>query len=359
MATEKLSSTHIALMISNTQAGVVVFTLPRLLSTHFGTNGWLAIIPMFLLASLNIYLISLVNRLGKGTSVFEILKTSIPNWILYPLYLGIGFVFAVIGSLVVKQYSLIYQMLIFPTTSDMIMKLVIDILVFILLTKGIYVISKANIIFVAILCLQMPMFYFTLEEFDWARLTPFFFKETENMAEGWINLYGAFMGYELSILLIPFANPKMKWMRAVQIGNLITAILYISIAVSSFGFFGYTMLKNQSFPYLDQIGYIKLPFVERLQNFLYSFFVLSIIQTAVMFLWSSCVTLKQVTTKLNFKFIGFIIIVTIYMLAFIPKSLIAVEQWFKYVTYTEIIIAFGLPILTIIVLLMQKRKVVG
>lgn len=49
-----------------------------------------------------------------------------------------------IGCLVAKQYAMIYQILIFPTTSEMVLKLFVDVLVFLYVAKGIYTMSKAN-----------------------------------------------------------------------------------------------------------------------------------------------------------------------------------------------------------------------
>lgn len=46
-----------------------------------------------------------------------------------------------------KKYVLIFQMLSFPTTNPMVFKLAVDILAFLMITKGIYSISKAATLF--------------------------------------------------------------------------------------------------------------------------------------------------------------------------------------------------------------------
>lgn len=66
MDREKLNRFHIALMVFNTQSGIILFTLPRITAHYMGTNGWLMLIPMFLLVTLNIMLISAVYRMGGG-----------------------------------------------------------------------------------------------------------------------------------------------------------------------------------------------------------------------------------------------------------------------------------------------------
>ena len=63
---EKLAPFHFAVLIFMTQAGTVVFLLPNLLARTFGTNGWLAIALYLIPVSLNIYILTLVYKLGKG-----------------------------------------------------------------------------------------------------------------------------------------------------------------------------------------------------------------------------------------------------------------------------------------------------
>lgn len=81
---EKLRPFHIAVLMHLTQSGIVIFTLPRNLADYFGTNGWLFLVPCIVVSTFNIYLISLVFRLGQGRSVFEIMEQSIPRAVLYP-----------------------------------------------------------------------------------------------------------------------------------------------------------------------------------------------------------------------------------------------------------------------------------
>lgn len=144
---DKLRPFHITVLVYMTQAGIVMFTLPRSLADYFGTNGWLVLIPCFLLSSFNIYLITLVFRLGKGRSVFEIMEQSIPKGILYPFYMCLASVWLIFGCMIGKKYVLLFQMLSFPTTNPMIFKLAIDLLLFLMLIKGLFTISKSATLF--------------------------------------------------------------------------------------------------------------------------------------------------------------------------------------------------------------------
>ncbi|WP_435922245.1 GerAB/ArcD/ProY family transporter [Paenibacillus sp. DYY-L-2] len=356
MSQEKLSRFNIAAIIYNTQVGVVVFTLPRLLATHFGTNGWAALIPMFFFISLNIILINSVYRLGKGKSVFEILKSGLPRWILVPIYLVMGSAMAMVGCLVVKQYVMIYQMLIFPHTSDSHLKLVIDVLVFLLVIKGIYNMSKANVLIVFVVLSLLPISIAFWMEMDLVRMTPFLFQGGQDMGQGWIKLYEAFLGYELTIFLFPFAEKGKKWLKYVHFGNGFTFLMYLLVTIECYGFFNYLELPHLSFPLLEMFGYLRFPFAERIQNFLYSFFVLSILFTSGMYFWSSQLVFTELMPRLNKKWVLFLLILITYFVSRMPKTLIVVEQWFGKLTYFQLGVALVLPILALLALLLKKGK---
>ncbi|RCX20583.1 spore germination protein (amino acid permease) [Fontibacillus phaseoli] len=356
MSQEKLNRFFIALMIHSTQTGVVIFTLPRIIATHFGANGWVALIIMFFLVSLNIMLINSVYRLGKGQSVFAILKSGLPRFLLIPIYLVLGSGLAMVGCLVVKQYVLIYQMLIFPQTPDMLLKLVIDILVFIFVTKGIYTMSKANFFFLFLLFLMIPFSIVFIQNMDLSRMTPFLFQEGNDLGKGIISMYGAFMGYELSIFLFPYAEKGKKWLKYIHLGNGLTLFIYLLVTILCFGFFNYKELVHLSFPLLDMFGYLRFPFVERIQNFLYSFFLLSIIFTSGMYYWCSQSVFTAMIPKLHWKWALFFLIGITYFIAYIPKSLIIVEKWFGFLSYFQLGVAIGLPLLALLALLLKKGR---
>lgn len=196
---EKLNQYHIAILVYMIQSAFMFFNLPRLLAENFGTNGWIALLICSAVATVNIFLISLVYRHGRGRSIFAILEQSIPKWILVPFYFGMAAVSALFGCLVMKQYVLLFQMVAFPTTNPMVFKFLCDILVLLLMRKGLYNISKAATIFYYCTFWLFFLLPYFLGEFRWVRLTPFLFQGGTHQLEDWLEVYMAFLGYELSL----------------------------------------------------------------------------------------------------------------------------------------------------------------
>jgi amino acid transporter len=358
LSNEKINPFHLSILIYMTQTGVTIFQLPNMLAEDFGTNGWLILPFIFLLAMLNIVLISWVYRLGEGKSVFEILEVVFPKWILFPLYFGLICLWGNLGSLIVKEYVLILQMLSLPTTPTMFLKGLVDVLVYLLLIKGIYNISKAGTIFFYMLIWLLGLVYFLFPEFQFSRVTPFFFQGETHLIKGFLDVFPAFLGYELSLLLIPYAEQsRKKFMNAIHISNLSIMFTYLILCFVLFGFYGYEDLLHRRFPLIDALAYIKLPFIERMESLLFVLFLFSIIITSVMYEWAALVTLQRLFPRLKTKWAGAVIVGTTFFLTMIPRELQDVTKVLDKIAALEIGVSFGLPLFLILLLLIIRRKV--
>ncbi|GAF07812.1 GerAB/ArcD/ProY family transporter [Paenibacillus pini] len=234
---ERLYPRHIAIMLHMAQTGVIAFSLARLAANYYGTNGWISILILGAVATFNIFLISIVNRMGEGQSIFTILERSIPRWILMPMYVLMMAFLAMLGSVIGKFYIFLFQLIAFPTASSLILNIAFDVLIFLLLIKGIYNIGKAATIFFCLLIWMIWLLFVFSGDFEFVRLTPFLFKGGEHMLVGSVHMYSAFVGYELSLFLIPYVDRRKKWMKSVYIANAMTVTIYVTYVLLSFGFF--------------------------------------------------------------------------------------------------------------------------
>ncbi|MCQ6562799.1 GerAB/ArcD/ProY family transporter [Paenibacillus mendelii] len=352
---DKLSHFHVTILIYITQTGAVIITLPRLLAEHFGTNGWLSLLFVYMVVSVNLLLITAVYRLGKGKSIFEIMERSISKIILYPFYLAIASLWAMLGCLAAKQYVLIFQMIAFPTTNPMIFKLLIDILAFILIIKNVYKIAKAATVFFWMIVWMILLLFYFYGDFEWSRLTPFVFQDSAITLNSFFSIYLAFLGYEVCLLLFPYVDKRTKLMKAVQISNLMLTFTYVYLSIIAYGFYGYKHLKTLEYPLLNMFAYIQFPFVQGTENLLFGFLLFSIIITIVMYWWGA----KEISVQilpLKGRVLAFIILFISFCISYIPKSINDTERWLSILGYAEIGLSFGLPIGLILLLLIQRMR---
>lgn len=352
---EKLSQFHVTILIFSIQTGVVLFSIARILAEYFGSNGWVALLPISLYSAMNIGLIAIVYYLAKGESVFTILEQSLPKYILYPLYMITLSIFTMVGCLVIKQYCFIFHMSAFPNTNPMILKLMLDLLIFYFIVQGIYNISKAITIFFWF-NIWMVLFLFNFfEDFRWIRLTPFLFKDGSFSMEGFLGVYGAYAGIIACLFLFPHVNKRTKFIKSIFIGHIGSTILYLFVCIISFGFFNYAQLKSLEFPLMNVLAFIQFPFVQSSQNLFFSFFLSSAVVSGGMYFWSAKEICKRIF-PLNEQWISFIIIVISYLLAFYLDSYNKLQEWISYSVILEFSISLFLPLLLIIILIVRKKR---
>lgn len=350
---EKLYPFHVSLLVFMIQSGVVIFSLPRLLAQHMGYNGWITLVLYSGIATLNILLISLVYRLSNGKSIFQIIEHSMPKAIVFPFYLVLIITWTMFGCMIAKLYVVIFQVFVFPTTHPMFIKLLVDILTYILIIKGIYNISKAATSFFWMIIWTTLLLLYFLRDFQWVNLTPFFFQESSDVATGGLKIFTAFLGYELVLLLFPYADKK-GFMKAVYIGNMIITFIYLSVSLISFGFYSFNQLKRMKYPLIDMLAYIKLPFVERVENIFFALFLFTTMLGIVMYMWAATETARRLIPRANSKWLAGVLVISAYAVSWIPDVLSEVEIWLQLFAFIEIGIAFGLPILLIIILVLSK-----
>lgn len=352
---EKLHPFHVAILIFMNQSGVFALTLPRLFAENYGYNGWVSLGFFLVISTLNIYLISLVHRYGQGRSIFDIIETSLPKILLFPLYVMLAALWTLLGCFVAKQYIFIFRMMDYPTTHPMIFKLLVDILAILLIVKVIYNIAKATTVFFWLYVWMHLLVFFYIKEFELVRLTTFLFEGETNFVKGGFDIYPGFLGYELALFLFPYAENSKKTMRAVYIGNFMTVLSYLIVSFMSFGIYSLEQLKRMRYPVLDLLSYIRFPFIERMENMLFGFFLFPVLITIVIYTWMSVETLKRVAPKADTNWLVFSSLAVSFGIAWVPDLITEVERWLQYLSYAEEGVALGLPLLFIVILLFQRK----
>jgi hypothetical protein len=154
---ERLHPFQLSILIYMIQNGLVLYSLPRFTAEYFGTNGWLSIIFIFVLVNINIMMIAIIYRLGKGRSIFEIIEETVPKWIMVPIYLFIIGVWIGIASMIMRAYIFIFKMMFFPALPASLFIILFILLSFQLLRGGIYKMTKAIVVLCAFV---QPMIFF-------------------------------------------------------------------------------------------------------------------------------------------------------------------------------------------------------
>ncbi|RIX48639.1 spore gernimation protein [Paenibacillus nanensis] len=355
---EKLNYIHIVFLLYVVQSNVFLFSVPRIVAENFGTNGWIAFLLCSAAVLLNIFLYALVYKLGKGRSVFDILESSLPKAIVYPIYLAVALFWIALGSFVGKQYMNVLQTVTFPTTNTMLIYLLYAYMLYLLLTKSIYVIGKASILFFLATIWMVALLVYFLPYWDIHNLTPFLFQNAANPVslKNWLEVYSGFIGYELAVLLIPYAEADNKLFKGVYWGHLLVTFVYFSVILVSYGFFGLRYLQAAQFPLVDLLAFIEFPFINRIENLLLPFFLYKNLMTTVMYCWAAMMMIKRIAPVFKPKVLeGGIALASIGFASY-PKLLRDSQLLVRQSIYVEIMLAFAFPLLLMMLLYWQNIR---
>lgn len=355
---EKLNVVHIALLIFMTEMNITLFSLPRLVAENIGTNGWAGYLFLSVIATFNIALYWLVYKMGKGASMFQIMEAAMPKPALYPLYLALGLFWIVTASFIGKNYFLIFQMLSFQTTNPMFIFLLFCLMVFCLLIKQIYNISKANTVFFIMTIWTLLLSFYHFREWKTVRFTTFWFQDAAqgHSFHNWMEVYTNFVGFELCLFLFPFVNKKSRLFTGVLLGHWCITLSLLVVIITSFGFFSFGQVQSLLYPVINLLDFIELPFIHRIETLVFVVFVFGNLITTVMFCFASLSMLKQVFPRIKPGRIEFGVVALLFFIGYVPKYLAQSELLLRQVLFVEVSLAFCIPVLLILVLQYLKLK---
>lgn len=348
---------HIALLLFMIESDVAVFILPRLTAANFGTNGWLGFIALSLVAAFNIFMYRIVYRMGGGRSVFDIAEAAAPRAVLYPFYAALALLWLGLGAFIGKTYVLIFQMLSFQNTQPMLIYVLYCVLVLTLLTKSLYSIAKASTVFFFMaswLVLLLPYFF---KSWSAVRFTTSFFQgavETHHLS-GFLEVYAAFIGYELCMFLFPHTDAKSKLFTGVFAGHFLFTAVNLLAMVMCFGFFSFEEIKRLEFPIIYMHEFVELSFLNRVDSLVYPFFSFYSLISTVMFGYAALKSIGRMLPKVSDRRLALPVTGAIFLLGFIPSIFREAGTWLKLVFTIETGVAFGMPLILIVLLKLGKK----
>lgn len=108
------------------------------------------------------------------------------------------------------------------------------------------------------------------------------------------------------------------------------------------------------FPLFDLLAFIELPFVERIENLLFVFFIFKMFMTTVIYYWIAQLYLERIFINAHPKILSLLLMVVTFFISNIPDILSKVVAWLRYLVMMQSFLNFLIPIF-LIVLLMIKR----
>jgi spore germination protein (amino acid permease) len=353
---DKLRYLHIIIIIYMIQVGITVFRLPRVLADNFGYNGWIALVVVWAIVSINIWLIGKVYAMSRGREVFQIIDQTVPQLMSYPIYFVLGLFYAFSSVIIAKNYLLIMQMLSYTMININTLVTIFMVLTFILLLSSFHTLVKATVLFFFFTFWIIFLFVYILPDMSLVNFTPFILKGETHLLEGFIQTYAAFLGFEAVLLFFPYVNQQSKFVKGLFMGNLLTGIVYLIIGLLTYGFYSFEHLSVILNPTINLFKYIETPLIQRLENIVFAILMLNVLVTCVFYFWISKELFKHLFPKLREGIISFILVFSTFIVSFYFTSLQMIEETLTIKNYIQVPLVFGIPLLLILFLWVQQKS---
>ena len=274
---ERISLRQLQALIVISAMGTGIIVLPRRVAEIAGSDGWIIVIGLVLVATIIGALVATAARLRPGDSFL----TSTGFFLSKPVAYVIGVVFwlklIVAAGLELRVFMLVVQEVLLKNTPIVVTGIIMLAVAGYAAIKGIE--TRARVAEV-LLCLMVLPFIFlvvvALFDLDLSNLQPVLVTPPETLLKGTLRLGFIFTGLECVLLVSPYISPKKKMRRAVVTALAFAGLLIIVVSVITLAKFGRGVV-DLPWPVLSMMDMLNLPgaFIERQEALMFSFWIIT------------------------------------------------------------------------------------
>lgn len=290
----KVSNFFLFFIIISSQIGVGLLSFQNLIAKQAKQDGWIVVFITGL--TLHLVLWMIFNILdGDTKNIYSFHESIFGNLLARFCMLLLICYFFLIAVVVFQSYIYIIQVWLFPTISIWELGICILLILYYVVSGGFRVVTGVCFLaFFTPLLLLVFSLLFPMKISTFQNMFPVFHLSLEDFFTSFKGTTSIYMGFESLLIYYPFlkkGNIAKKW---ANLGLLYTTLLYTIVAVISISYFSLEQLLHTKWPTLEMVKIIKLPFIERFEYIFVFCWLIVIIPTICLPLWSICRLNKSV-----------------------------------------------------------------
>lgn len=353
---KKLHGYHVVFLVHQVMAGVGLLSLPHSLSP-VKYSQWIVVIFSIVFLTLTIIPIIYLGRQFPRDNLFSINEKLLGKYlgkgvnILITLYL-IG-----ITATISREYLLVMQSTTLPERSLTIPLILLLFLMTYIVSGGIKSIARFCILAFFLTIWMIFLLEFPVKKGEFFHLIPIFNFSLGEFFDAFNRGYKSFIGCELILIYFPYIIDKRKVFKHVSMGLGLTLFSYSLVVISSTVFFTVWQLENIKFPVLNLLKAVEFSFMERVENFFISYWIILLMSTATTYLWAAKKGIDSIVSKNQAWFLGIPIIIIFFAIKGpLPQSIqrFIFESFVNYFGYG--VLFLPIPLIIIHKLRSIRRK---
>jgi len=336
--------------------GTGIIVLPRLLASEMNTtDGWISILISSSIIVLLIFLIVRLQRYFPGQTLIQFLAEGAIGKIFSKL-LALSFLVYFTGMTIYlcRFLTIVVDIYLLPETPNEVIVMLLLLISTYAISKGVQGIVHLNLMFTPfVLIVSLGILTFAIPEMEIQNLRPILAEGLSPIFKGLQETIFAFLGIE--ILFFFMAHMKKKDLRAKPfiITTIFITALYLIIYIMTISILDLHMTQKITFPFIELVKDVELPgeLFERPDPFFVSIWLMTMFNTVSI---THFISIKIITNefliKVKKKWITPLFAFLLYILIFLPKSLIelsSVAEWISFIGATNVILGLLFGYITV------------
>lgn len=358
---DKISSFQVGVFVFNTILGVGILTLPASLAKEVGNDAWLLSIISGLINIPFIYFICKVGENYSEMGLLGTLKSLFGKFLGTLLSLPVLAYLIVFSSLVVRIFAETIKLFLLNNTPIEFIIIPLLILALFLARSGVEPTSRffeavTPIIIVILIGLMIIAVPNTKEL---TNLRPYLTTPVMKYVTGLKAGFFSFAGFEILLILFPFIKKPKGAFKVSVISLLVIIVIYTVIIIECISKFGSKETESLIYPTMTLIKSSEIPgaFIERMEGFLISMWVLFVFTTVVSLMYGFSVIGGDLLKHKQRKHFVALFLPVMHIIALIGGN---VAQLFsmieKLIIYLGGYVIIILPTIMFLMMLIKKRK---
>ncbi len=349
-----LKGVHVVFLVQNAMIGTGILTLPQDLSA-VGYSQIIFPLLFGVIASLTIWPMIWLSKKYPNDNLFHINKHLLGKTVGQTINILIITQMIVFISGTIHYYLELIQSTILPEQRILMQLILLLVLLFYITNGGIHSIARFCIL---AFFLTIGVYYYTHWAFQKGELShifPLFNFTRRELFDAMSKGYLAVVGYELIMYYFPFIAEQKKAFKHALIGIWISVLLCFITVFISVMYYSEWQLKHVKFGILNLFKVVELTFIERIDVLFMSFWVILVLSTLAVYLWSAKEGVITILGKKH-KYLLFIMGIVIFCIIEVPISRNIQEKLFRINDYLVYVLIIW-PTFLCILYLLRKKKV--
>ncbi|MEC0275406.1 GerAB/ArcD/ProY family transporter [Peribacillus frigoritolerans] len=351
----KVSPFYVFFLVHAMQVGLGLLSFQRDLAKATGTDGWISILLTGLIVHILIWLIYKIFRMVPGDIIYAN-NHAFGKWIGNLFSLIFILYFFVLGMTIITGYIEVIHIWMFEEVPSWALSLVFLFLIYYINTGGFRTVT--GIAFFAIFLSYWLLFvpFYGLKFADFTNLQPIFHHTLLEIMKGTRSTSFSMLGFEMILMFYPFIKNAETSKKYAHGGALLTTLLTLLMYLASMAFYSQKHLTITIWPTLTMTSVIELPFIQRFEYIMVSWWLIVIIPNMVIPLWAASRGIKRLF-NVEQKYplwVMSIIILLINIFFFDREALYILNKIIN--PYSMCFIVLYLPLLLVFIKIKKWRK---